>query len=288
MQAVQEYLDGKMSLEDAIPQHKISCSDLVSRWVKQYHSHGEFKALKAGSEIYMASYPVRKLCPLVGISRASYYKWMRRYKSQLELENEALLAKMKQLQKEHQDTLGCVRMTMYVNKIGDVHYNIKRIRRVMRYAKMECVIQRKHPRYVRTTPQITAEHILNRKFTAAYPNQKWLTDVTEFKYGNGQKAYLSAIFDLGDRRIVVWEFGHSHNNPLVFHTLKKAILQNPNAAPLFHSDRGFQYTSRAFKALLDRAGMVQSMSRGGRCLDNGPMESFWGTLKAEMYHRRQV
>lgn len=229
-------------------------------------------------------YSLRRLCPLLGVSRAGYYKWLKRDKSQLEIENEALLETMKQLQEKHHGILGCERMTMYVNKCGEVHYNVKRIRRVMRYGKIECKIRRKRPGYIRSTPQITAENKLNRCFSADLPNQKWLTDVTEFKYGSGQKAYLSAILDLGDRRVVAWEFGRSNNNTLVFNTLKKALALNPNATPLFHSDRGFQYTNRVFKTMLDEAGITQSMSRVGRCIDNGPMEGFWGTLKSEMYY----
>ena len=72
-------------------------------------------------------------------------------------------------------------------------------------------------------------------------------------------------------------------NKLVFDTLDKAVLENPNAHPLFHSDRGFQYTSRTFHRKLLDAGMTQSMSRVGRCIDNGPMEGFWGILKLWAY-----
>lgn len=71
---------------------------------------------------------------------------------------------------------------------------------------------------------------------------------------------------------------------LVFDTFDIAIQKYPDAKPLFHSDRGFQYTNRVFKTKLDAQGMTQSMSRVGRCIDNGPMEAFWGTLKAEMYY----
>ena len=98
------------------------------------------------------------------------------------------------------------------------------------------------------------------------------------------KLYLSAILDLCDRRIVSYVIRDRNDNKLVFDTLDKAVLENPNAHPLFHSDRGFQYTSRTFhKKLLD-AGMTQSMSRVGRCIDNGPMEGFWGILKRECYY----
>lgn len=149
---------------------------------------------------------------------------------------------------------------------------------------MQSVIRRKKKRYIVTEPRITAENLLNREFTADIPNQKWLTDITEFKLHNGTKAYLSAILDLGDNSIVSYVLGHSGNNQLVFETLDKAVLANPAAHPLFHSDRGLTYTNRQFKAMLDKIHATQSMSRPGRCIDNGPMEGFWGILKAEMYY----
>ena len=173
---------------------------------------------------------------------------------------------------------------MYIEANYKVHFNVKRVRRVMRYGEIECRIRRRRPSYIRSTPQVTAENLLNRKFVADVPNQKWVTDVTEFKYGNGKKAYLSAILDLGDRRIVSWVLGHSNNNPLVFETLSRAIEENVEATPLLHSDRGFQYTNKVFKTMLDTARMTQSMSRIGRCIDNGPMEGFWGIIKSEMYY----
>lgn len=127
---------------------------------------------------------------------------------------------------------------------------------------------------------------MNRRFEASTSNEKWLSDVTELSYGNN-KAYLCAILDLGDATIVSYELGHSNNNELVFTVLNHAMGRNPDAKPIFHSDRGFQFTSRQFQSLLDKAGYIQSMSRVGRCLDNGPMEGFWGILKAEMYHLKK-
>lgn len=157
----------------------------------------------------------------------------------------------------------------------------------MRSANLQAVIRRKKKTYIHSVPQITAENILDRKFEAKRVNEKWLTDVTEFKYGNGEKAYLSAILDLGDRSIVSYVIGHSNNNNLVFNTFDLALKCNPQASPLFHSDRGFQYTNRIFRAKLDQAGCTQSMSRVSRCIDNGPMEGFWGTLKCEMYYLKK-
>ena len=129
--------------------------------------------------------------------------------------------------------------------------------------------------------------MLNRKFASDTSNEKWLTDVTEFKLTNGNKAYLSAILDLGDNSVVSYVLSKFNNNKLVFDTLDKAIEDNPTATPLFHSDRGFQYTSKTFKTKLNSISAIQSMSRVGRCIDNGPMEAFWGTLKSEMYYLRR-
>jgi putative transposase len=154
----------------------------------------------------------------------------------------------------------------------------------MRNAGIQSVIRRKRKKYKHSTPQHVAENVLNRNFHAENPNEKWLTDVTEMKYGVSQKAYLSAILDLYDGSIVSYVFGTLNNNPLVFRTFDLAIEANPGANPLLHCDRGFQYTSTAFKRKIEKARMVQSMSRVGRCLDNGPMEAFWGTWKSEKYY----
>jgi transposase InsO family protein len=154
----------------------------------------------------------------------------------------------------------------------------------MKSVNMKSVIRKKKKNYIPSTPQITAENVLNREFQADKPNQKWLTDVTEFKLTNGKKAYLSAILDLGDRSIVSYVLGHSNNNQLAFETFDLAVAANPDAKPLFHSDRGFQYTNRVFKNKLDSINAIQSMSRVSRCIDNGPMEGFWGIIKSEMYY----
>ncbi|MEN6327710.1 MAG: IS3 family transposase [Syntrophomonas sp.] len=93
-----------------------------------------------------------------------------------------------------------------------------------------------------------------------------------------------SILDLKDRGIISFAMGRSNNNQLVFDTFDLAVSKYPDVHPLFHSDRGFQYTSKQFKTRLKKAGMIQNMSRVGRCIDNGPMEGFWGILKCEMYY----
>lgn len=179
---------------------------------------------------------------------------------------------------------GYRQLTLHLRRKLKKRINHKRIQRLMEIKGVQSVIRRKKKKYPRSTPQHVAENLLNRKFQADVPNEKWVTDVTEFKYGHGQKAYLSAILDLHDNSIVSYVLGHSNNNPLVFKTLELALESVSESKPMIHSDRGFQYTSTYFKEKLDAANMEQSMSRVGRCIDNGPMESFWGTLKCEKYY----
>jgi transposase InsO family protein len=191
---------------------------------------------------------------------------------------------MKRLHKELNGILGYRRMTLHMKRLFDMQINQKRIYRLMKIAAIESVIRRKRKKYVRSSPQHIAENVLNREFQADKPNEKWVTDVTEMKYGTSQKAYLSAILDLYDGSIVSFVLGKSNNNPLVMKTLDQAIKKAAGATPLIHSDRGFQYTSHEFSRKTKKAKMKQSMSRVGKCIDNGPMESFWGTLKCEKYY----
>ena len=100
------------------------------------------------------------------------------------------------------------------------------------------------------------------------------------------KLYLSVILDLYDRSVVSFVLSRRNDNRLVFQTFDKAIASNPDAKPIFHSDRGFQYTSPYFQTKVLKQGMEQSMSRVAHCLDNGPTEGFWGIIKSEMYYLR--
>ena len=236
------------------------------------------------------NYSISKLCTALRIPRCSYYKWLKRDKNRNELLNEQIIEWIKALYIEQNGILGYRQMTIAINRNYQTRFNKKRIRRLMRALQLQSVCRKKRNNYTPSTPEVTAENILNRDFHADKPNEKWLTDVTEFKWYSGQevhKLYLSAILDLYDRRIVAYKIGSSNNNKLVFDTFDEAVENNPNAHPLFHSDRGFQYTSKIFRAKLESAKMIQSMSRVGRCIDNGPMEGFWGILKSEMYYLRK-
>lgn len=173
-----------------------------------------------------------------------------------------------------------------INRDYNKNYSDKRIYKIMRIVGIHSIIRPKQRSCTVRKHNNTAKNNLNRDFNASRPNEKWVTDVTEFKYGphNEYKLYLSIFLDLYDRTVVGYEVGEHNNNPLVFNTFDKAVKDHPDAHPLFHSDGGFQYTSPVFIKMMKEYGMTQSMSRVHCCIDNGPMEGFWGIMKCEMYH----
>lgn len=175
-------------------------------------------------------------------------------------------------------------MIMYINRLNKTNYSWKYIWRLIRKLNIKSKIRRKRYNYIKVQPEQVGENILSRDFTSNYPNEKWLTDVTEFKVIGQKKIYLCSILDLYDKSIVAYSISFRSDNKLVFDTFDKAISLNPTAKPIFHSDRGFQFTSKVCKFKLDEQGMIQSIPRVSKCIDNGPMEAFWGTIKSEMYY----
>lgn len=236
-------------------------------------------------------YSIHALCKIAGISRASYYKWLHREIPEREKINKDIAEKAMEIYLENPDK-GYRRIRDDLEDLYQIRISDKRMLRICRYLGIKSTIKYANDGCTRaaSNPAHIAENILNREFTAESPNEKWVTDVTEFKYyvdGVKHKVYLSAILDLYDRRIVAYVISDRNNNKLVFDTFDQAVLLNPSAHPLFHSDRGFQYTSHEFHRKLTEANMVQSMSRVGKCIDNGPMEGFWGILKRERYYGRK-
>ncbi|SFM42550.1 IS3 family transposase, partial [Pelosinus propionicus] len=188
------------------------------------------------------NYPIQKLCDISGIQRSSYYKWRNRQVNANALFNTKLIPLIKEAYQERDGILGYRQMTIKLNREYNLTLNYKRIYRLMKILHIQSVCRKKRKAYIHSTPETTAENILNREFSSNNFGEKWLTDVTEMKYGIGGKAYLSAILDLGDKSIVAFVLGHSNNNELVFKTFDIAHKEYPDASPLFHSDRGFQYT----------------------------------------------
>jgi transposase InsO family protein len=248
-----------------------------------------YLAIKAENDEH--GYPISALCKVGNVSRAAYYKWLHRGIPAYETENKRIADEIEKIHTESPDK-GYRRIRDDLERYHDIKVNDKRVLRICRKKGIKSTIKYANNGCTRqaANPQFIAENILNREFSADAPNQKWLTDVTEFKYYVDQeihKIYLSAILDLYDRRIVSYVISDSNNNPLVFDTFDAAIVANPGATPLCHSDRGFQYTNRLFHAKLEAAGMTQSMSRVAKCIDNGPMEGFWGIIKRERYYGKR-
>ena len=224
------------------------------------------------------------MCKTLSVSRAAYYKWLNREIPEEELENQKIVELIREYDDRFGHILGYRRMTLYINHFNGTDYKVKRIHRIMKTLGIHAIIRQKRKQYTYVTPETIAENKLKRDFHADKPNEKWTTDVTEFKVPDvNKKLYLSAILDLYDRVPVSYVISTRNDNPLVFKTFDKAIEKYPEAKPLFHSDRGFQYTSKVFQMKLKSQGMDQSMSRVGHCIDNGPTEGFWGIIKTEMY-----
>lgn len=227
------------------------------------------------------------LCQILKVSRSGYYKWLNHDETTSEKENKKLMEKIQELHKHHNGILGYRRMTTFINHQLATNYNKKRIRRLMGILGIQSVIRRVRHACTKAGDRFYAENLLNRDFTATAPNQKWCTDVTYLQYGLGAKAYLSAIKDLYDGSIIAYEIGHNNDNPLVMKTIKKALAANKGATPLIHSDRGSQYTSKEYRHFTTQAGITLLMSRVGKCIDNAPIESFFGHFKTESYHLKK-
>lgn len=231
------------------------------------------------------------MCRNLGISKAAYYKWLKREVPVAEQENVLIAQLVEEYDKRFNHILGYRRMALWINHLNNKRYSVNRIHRIMKKLGIKSVIRKKKTKYFNVKPETVAENVLKRDFNASRPNEKWVTDVTEFKWyedGEKRKLYLSAILDLYDRSIVAYVVSKRNDNNLTLSTFEKAIVSNPEAKPIFHSDRGFNYTSQMFQDGLVTNKMVPSMSRVGRCIDNCPMEGFWGIVKSEMYYINKV
>lgn len=161
----------------------------------------------------------------------------------------------------------------------------KTVLKLMRQLGLVCPVRRRRPyrSYIGSVGTV-APNRLDRAFTAAAPNQKWVTDVTEFRVHN-EKVYLAPVMDLFDRQVVAYAVGIAPTLDLTTRALRQALATlTEGQTPLVHSDQGFQYQHASWHSLLAAAGATPSMSRKGTCLDNAVMENFFGHLKAELFH----
>ena len=184
---------------------------------------------------------------------------------------------------ENKGRYGYRRVTDEMRNRG-ILLNHKTVQRIMKELGLICRVRMKKYRSYRGEQGKVADNELNRKFRAEKPNQKWVTDVTEFRLF-GQKLYLSPILDLYSGDIVTYTISDSPNLLMVTTMLEQAFQQIPdNAGLLLHSDQGWHYQHKQYRKMLEEKGVKQSMSRKGNCYDNSVMENFFGHLKSELLY----
>ena len=169
----------------------------------------------------------------------------------------------------------------------EFHLNHKTVQRLMKELGLVCRVRMKKYRSYKGEVGKTADNELNREFRAEKPNQKWVTDVTQFRLF-GQKLYFSPILDLYSGDIVTYTISDSPNLEMVTTMLKQAFLVLPdNTGLLLHSDQGWHYQHKQYRRMLEEKGIKQSMSRKGNCYDNSVMENFFGHLKSELLYLQE-
>lgn len=184
---------------------------------------------------------------------------------------------------QHHGRYGYRRITAALKNLGE-KINHKTVLRLMGMLGLESKVRPKKYRSFKGDIGTAAPNELNRKFEADAPNQKWVTDVTEFAVG-GEKLYLSPILDLYNREIIAFSINKRPVFELVSSMVEKAFDKLlAHERPMLHSDQGWQYRMASYKTRLRDRGLVQSMSRKGNCHDNAAMESFFGVLKTEFFY----
>ncbi|MEL7633901.1 IS3 family transposase [Sporomusa sphaeroides] len=226
-------------------------------------------------------YPLPVLLSIAQLPRATYYYHGKR------LNQSDKYAQIKQaisaINHEHKGRYGYRRITAELHHQGYT-INHKTVQQLMKTLGIVCRVRmKKYKSYKGETGKI-APNLLKRAFEAEKPNQKWVTDVTEFKVF-GQKLYLSPILDLCSRDIVSYIISDRPALSMVTTMLEKALAKIPNNTNLIlHSDQGWQYQHKQYQRMLKDKGIWQSMSRKGNCYDNAVIENFFGLLKSELLY----
>jgi len=239
-------------------------------------------------EEHRHEYPVTVMCQVLEVARNGYYKWRKQPLSARKVADLVLLMHIRDIFEQSKETYGSYRIHAELAEQG-IRCGRKRVARLMRTYNLK-------PKTVRSFKVVTtdsnhklpvAPNRLKQQFSADRPDQLWLTDITYVPTAEGW-LYLAVVLDVYSRRIVGWAMSDSLHRQLVIDALQMAItVRQPPPGLLHHSDRGSQYASDEYQALLTRAGMVTSMSRKGNCYDNAPVESFFGTFKTELVFHQQ-
>jgi transposase InsO family protein len=168
------------------------------------------------------------------------------------------------------------------------HYlNHKTVQKLMAQLSLKSTVRPKRYQSYKGTVGKAAPNLLERKFVAKEPNQKWVTDVTEFNI-KGERVYLSPILDLYNQEIISYEIADRPQISSVMQMLKSAFKRLKNDdRPVLHSDQGWQYQMASYQEALSKQGIAQSMSRKGNCLDNAVMENWFGIMKSEFFYQEK-
>lgn len=231
-----------------------------------------------------AEFPVALLCSVVGVSRSAFYAWSKGTPSERKLANERILAEIRAIHVEHQERYGSPRMRAELRDRGH-EVGKHRVARLMRENGLRARPRRRFRRTTDSRHQLpVAPNLLERRFSAAAPNQAWVGDITYVWTAEGW-SYLAVLLDLYSRRVVGWALRKSLNRDLALSALRHALTRRrPPPGLIQHTDRGCQYASREYRELLERHGVACSMSAAGDCYDNAVAESFFATLKKELVH----
>lgn len=224
-------------------------------------------------------YSVQALCKELGISRSGFYAYLKRKNNNKDETAKQLILS---LYKKYDGIYGYRQIQMHLYQDHQVLMNHKKVLRLMQEMGIRSRIRRKRRHMAGSTVSYrVAENRLQRYFHANQPNQKWVTDVTQYRVGD-KWLYLSAVKDLFNNEIVAYHTSLRNDNDLVIQTFLKAFEKHKDVTGLIvHSDQGFQYTSYAYHDMLPKVGAQISMSRRGNCHDNASMESFFSHLKTE-------
>jgi putative transposase len=226
-------------------------------------------------------YPLVGLLRVAGLARSSFYYQQKRMR--LSDKYASLKLRIRKIYDRHRGRYGYRRITAVIRREGTV-INHKTVQRLMGDLGLKSRVRVKKYRAYHGEVGRAAPNLLERRFRAKRPNEKWVTDVTEFNVG-GQKLYLSPVLDLYNGEIVAYEMARRPLFNMIGTMLRRAFERlGPRDRPMLHSDQGWQYRMPVYRETLQQQSVIQSMSRRGNCLDNAAMESFFGTLKAEFYH----
>ncbi len=227
------------------------------------------------------------MCRVLGVSRSGYYAWRRRSPSARERADSDLAQTIRTLHRESRGTYGSPRIYRALHARG-VRSGKHRVARIMRLEGLRGRAKRRFTRIATSRGDMpAAPNILARCFRTSAPDRVWVGDITQIRTQQGW-LHLAVLLDLYSRKIVGWATGTRPQQELALAALNRALAaRRPTPGLLHHTDRGGAYASADYQELLDRHGLVCSMSRAGDCYDNAVAESFFHTLKTEwIYHFR--